>query len=184
MRSLACKAGLESRRLTQRPPGFNVRRVEDQPIGELWLSKRLGERPNGIQPPLLGPFRPHDQLEKEKCLNPSSKYQIHETKDELSDTVSTPVMTDHSFEPHSLHVAEGRPRSYVCRRGSIHHIQHGAIPIIMGHLSPFCEEIMFAPKNPKVKALRMDAYDGTIDPYMHLVSYRYHMYVQGINEAT
>ncbi|XP_056698362.1 uncharacterized protein [Spinacia oleracea] len=43
---------------------------------------------------------------------------------------------------------------------------------------------MAAPKEPKVKASTMDAYDDTTDPDMHLLAYWHHMYVQGTNEAT
>ncbi|XP_021863554.1 uncharacterized protein [Spinacia oleracea] len=50
--------------------------------------------------------------------------------------------------------------------------------------TPFCEDIMNAPKEPKVKTPTIEAYDGTTDPDMHLVVYRHHMYVQGANEAT
>ncbi|XP_056685952.1 uncharacterized protein [Spinacia oleracea] len=50
--------------------------------------------------------------------------------------------------------------------------------------TPFCENIMNAPKESKVKTPTIEAYDGTTDPYMHLVAYRHYMYVQGTNEAT
>ncbi|XP_056688017.1 uncharacterized protein [Spinacia oleracea] len=50
--------------------------------------------------------------------------------------------------------------------------------------TPFSEDIMNVPKEPKVKTPAIEAYDGTTDPDMHLVAYRHHMYVQGTNEAT
>ncbi|XP_056697962.1 uncharacterized protein [Spinacia oleracea] len=53
------------------------------------------------------------------------------------------------------------------------------------HMStPFSEDIMNPPKEPKVKTPTIKDYDGTTDPDMHLVAYRHHMYVQGTNEAT
>ncbi|XP_056688299.1 uncharacterized protein [Spinacia oleracea] len=78
-----------------------------------------------------------------------------------------------------------RPRLLNSRREPTYHIQQGFNNLTLRHMStPFSEDIMNAPKEPKVKTPTIEAYDGTTDPHMHLVAYRHHMYVQGTNEAT
>ncbi|XP_056698456.1 uncharacterized protein [Spinacia oleracea] len=78
-----------------------------------------------------------------------------------------------------------RPRMVPSRREPTYHIQQGFNNLTLRHMStPFSEDIINAPKEPKVKTPTIEAYDGTTDPDMHLVAYRHHMYVQGTNEAT
>ncbi|XP_056685908.1 uncharacterized protein [Spinacia oleracea] len=78
-----------------------------------------------------------------------------------------------------------RPRMISSRREPTYHIQQGLNNLTLRHMStPFCDDIMNAPKEPKVKTPTIEAYDGTTDSDMHLVAYRHHMYVQGTNEAT
>ncbi|XP_021861792.2 uncharacterized protein [Spinacia oleracea] len=54
----------------------------------------------------------------------------------------------------------------------------------LGHSTPFADNIMRAPREPKVKPPNIDAYDGTTDPDMHHLGYRHHMYVQGTTDST
>ncbi|XP_021866463.2 uncharacterized protein [Spinacia oleracea] len=115
--------------------------------------------------------------EKELSPVPHEKSQI---SDKVLDSSSS-LRTIHSLETLSHHVREEFPRRQM---KSVHHIQQGIPHARQGYISPFCASIMSAPREPKVKAPLMDAYDGTSDPDMHLIAYRHHMYVQGTNEAS
>ncbi|XP_056688104.1 uncharacterized protein [Spinacia oleracea] len=112
---------------------------------------------------------------------------------ELSGTGSTPVMQDSPLVAPSrrltrTHVSradsERRRTSQNRRQDPICHIQQGVAGIILDYTTPFCADIMNAPKEPKVNPPAIDAYDGTSDPDVHLLAYRHHMYVQGTTDAT
>ena len=153
---------------------------------------------NGRDPPTFLPrrdpvLRPSSRGSPPAVLRPAARRQEHyEAESELSDTGSTPVMEDPPFYPTTRgptqmtpHRVSMRPRLLSSRREPTYHIQQGLNNLTLRHMStPFSDEIMNTPKEPKVKTPTIEAYDGTTDPDMHLVAYRHHMYVQGTNEAT
>ena len=50
--------------------------------------------------------------------------------------------------------------------------------------TPFCPEIVKAPRCGKVKMLMLDLYDGTRDPEEHLGVYKAQMYVQDVDDTS
>ncbi|XP_021858046.2 uncharacterized protein [Spinacia oleracea] len=71
-----------------------------------------------------------------------------------------------------------RPRMFSSRREPTYHIQQGLNSLTLRPMStPFSEDIMNAPEEPKVKTPTIEAYDGTTDPDMYLVAYRHHMFM-------
>ena len=50
--------------------------------------------------------------------------------------------------------------------------------------TPFCPEIVNAPRCGKVKMSMVDLYDGTGDPEEHLGVYKAQMYVQDVDDAS
>ncbi|XP_021835027.2 uncharacterized protein [Spinacia oleracea] len=83
------------------------------------------------------------------------------------------------------HANNGRRRvSHIRRQDPICHIQQGVAGLILDYNTPFCADILNAPKEPKVKPPAIDTYDGTSDLDVHLLAYRHHMYVQGTTETT
>ncbi|XP_021854869.2 uncharacterized protein [Spinacia oleracea] len=130
--------------------------------------------------------RPPSRGNPSAILRPSSRRQEHyEAESELSDTGSTLVMGDPPFYPSARGKTQMtpnrvslRPRMVSSRREPTYHTQQGFNNLTLRHMStPFSEDIMNAPKEPKVKTPTIEAYDSTTDPDMHLVAYRHHMFM-------